>query len=70
MAYAEDLKSFALNGACGFDPHPGHNTFIQLNWGYCCDLFKLFLFCSCDQSEITFKISRSRASWRDFIHGE
>ena len=24
MAYAEDLKSFALNGACGFDPHPGH----------------------------------------------
>ena len=24
MAYAEDLKSFVLNGTCGFDPHPGH----------------------------------------------
>jgi hypothetical protein len=25
MAYAEDLKSFVLNGTCGFDPHPGHS---------------------------------------------
>lgn len=30
MAYAEDLKSFVLNGTCGFDPHPGH--FIQENY--------------------------------------
>jgi hypothetical protein len=27
MAYAEDLKSFVLNGTCGFDPHPGHHHF-------------------------------------------
>jgi hypothetical protein len=27
MAYAEDLKSFVLNGTCGFDPHPGHFRF-------------------------------------------
>jgi hypothetical protein len=27
MAYAEDLKSFVLNGTCGFDPHPGHFHF-------------------------------------------
>jgi hypothetical protein len=27
MAYAEDLKSFVLNGTCGFDPHPGHFCF-------------------------------------------
>jgi hypothetical protein len=26
MAYAEDLKSFVLNGTCGFDPHPGHSS--------------------------------------------
>lgn len=25
MAYAVDLKSTALKGACGFDPHPGHD---------------------------------------------
>jgi 3-oxoacid CoA-transferase A subunit len=25
MAYAGDLKSPVLNGACGFDPHPGHS---------------------------------------------
>jgi hypothetical protein len=24
MAYAADLKSAVPNGACGFDPHPGH----------------------------------------------
>jgi|HubBroStandDraft_6_1064221.scaffolds.fasta_scaffold03178_10 hypothetical protein len=32
MAYAEDLKSFALYGACGFDPHPGH--FIQERYDF------------------------------------
>jgi hypothetical protein len=26
---AQDLKSFVLNGTCGFDPHPGHSTFLQ-----------------------------------------
>ena len=26
MAYAADLKSAVPNGACGFDPHPGHHT--------------------------------------------
>jgi hypothetical protein len=30
MAYAEDLKSFVLNGTCGFDPHPGHFVTLQL----------------------------------------
>jgi hypothetical protein len=29
MAYAEDLKSFVLNGTCGFDPHPGHQIFFD-----------------------------------------
>jgi hypothetical protein len=29
MAYAEDLKSFVLNGTCGFDPHPGHQIFFK-----------------------------------------
>jgi hypothetical protein len=23
-----DLKSFVLNGTCGFDPHPGHFCFV------------------------------------------
>jgi hypothetical protein len=32
MAYAEDLKSFVLNGTCGFDPHPGH--LIQKTYGW------------------------------------
>jgi hypothetical protein len=31
MAYAEDLKSFVLNGTCGFDPHPGHQSYLQPN---------------------------------------
>ena len=26
-----DLKSFVLNGTCGFDPHPGH--FIEKSYG-------------------------------------
>jgi hypothetical protein len=29
MAYAEDLKSFVLNGTCGFDPHPGHLNYTR-----------------------------------------
>ena len=29
MAYAEDLKSFVLNGTCGFDPHPGHSIIVK-----------------------------------------
>jgi hypothetical protein len=29
MAYAEDLKSFVLNGTCGFDPHPGHQFLFE-----------------------------------------
>ena len=39
MAYAEDLKSFVLNGTCGFDPHPGHffmsSNLLKVERGTC-----------------------------------
>jgi hypothetical protein len=34
MAYAEDLKSFVLNGTCGFDPHPGHHYKSKSNHNF------------------------------------